>query len=168
MTYAANGSGVSVPAAVAYQASIEPANTPANVLIKNRKPIAVRDNEVIEAIKENTAVLKEWGQQPIPVYRVPHPNPVTQEDIDEILDRYDVDVADKRWKLQSEYAELIGCEVGTLRAGREKKNGVVFSSKNSNLGMDKAGNIFLKRGNNETLYFLRDSILRTSHARNGK
>jgi len=101
--------------------------------------------------------LKECLQQPIPIYRVPKPNPVTQEDVDEILDG--IDIADKRWIPQDKYANAIGCKVPTLQKGRETKNGVIFSSKNSRMGMDKAGNIFLKpkkSGKTPTLYLLRD------------
>jgi len=113
--------------------------------------------EEVRVLREDVTVLKECLQQPIPIYRVPKPNPVTQEDVDEILDG--IDIADKRWIPQDKYANAIGCKVPTLQKGRETKNGVIFSSKNSRMGMDKAGNIFLKpkkSGKTPTLYLLRD------------
>ena len=123
-----------------------------------------------EAYREDLkAILSECLQQPIPVYRVPHPNPVTQEDIDELLDG--IDVLDERWVSRKEYADAIGCAESTLQKYREAKHDVKFSSKNPLMGIDGGGNIFCKirdKHNAPSLYFLRDGIPRASHTRNGK
>ena len=109
--------------------------------------------EDLTTLKRDVATLNERLQQPIPVFDVLNPNPVTQEDIDELFDG--IDVNDKRWVSQKEYANAIKCAVSTLQKYREKNSGIVFYSKNPLMGKDKAGNIFLKHKGKETLYLLR-------------
>lgn len=107
----------------------------------------------IKGHREAVTTLTERLQQPILVYHVPNSYPITQKDVDELLNS--IDTADERWLSQEEYADAIGCKVSTLRKYREKKNGARFHSKNPLMGQDKAGHIFLKRGSKETMYLLR-------------
>jgi hypothetical protein len=66
MTQAASGRGVSIPAVKAFQASIEPANAPGNVNIKNPKSISDPVVKAIEnqtkEIQRQTAILENMGE----------------------------------------------------------------------------------------------------------
>jgi hypothetical protein len=60
---AASGRGNPTSVLNAYHESIEEANEPADVVVKNRKPIDVSDKEGIKATKEITAVLEDLPEQ---------------------------------------------------------------------------------------------------------
>ena len=102
MFTAADGKGIPKTAAAVlegYQEWIEEADEPANVVIKNEEPIAVRDDKIIELLeKQNTLIekvsqpkeisvpiveaikeLTEQTKQPAPVYTVKQPKEATFE-----------------------------------------------------------------------------------------
>jgi len=113
---AASGQGNPISAVEAYQESIEWADAPAEVIVKNEEPIAVRDIAVVEALAEikaavgkNTEVTKKGLRLLRPI------NQQSLTELVEILPPLQYEREDKHWMLQTTLSKETGI-VLTYRA----------------------------------------------------
>jgi len=144
MTQAASGRGNPVTAVeAAYNESIERAEEPAEVIVKNEKPIITSespDSPIVQAIEKATATLQEILQRPLGFYYADRQKPFTQEDIP--------DESKGFFLSQNDYAKRQKCRVGTLKKYRETDNGATTISANGVQWIkDKVGNLLRRVGN---------------------
>lgn len=166
----ASGKGVSKSAVEAYQETIEWADEPAEVIVKNKKPIAVRDNQVVELLKklnslvEKNTIVNKKGFDSL--------KPINHQSLAELvktlppLPGYEKE--NENWVLSKTAAAITGMRasyLGNLRRHSEKipvpDDGIFY-------GQDKDGRIWFKvaednreRASGKKIFYLKTSLSAT-------
>ena len=122
------------------------------------KPLHVRDDSVIEVVKEHVEATREQTELLKKIYLGDESKFLAQKDYPDETKGF--------WEPQKRFAIRMALTENTLKRYREKNNGVKWSE-DKTWGKDKVGNIFKKENDRPNLPYARFSLCHKSASRSG-